>query len=484
MSSDPATPKEPPKRRPEPQAESSSAQPPVAADEEEYSAFYIILLAAIAAVGGFLFGYDTGVISGALLFLKDEFHLTPAMIGGVTAAVLGGATVAAGASGSLADFFGRRAMLFLAAVLFSAGAVVTAFAQAVWWLIVGRVIVGFGIGIASYTSPLYISESAPAKVRGALVTTNQLMITVGIVISYLVDFAFAHQGGWRWMFGLAIIPGIVLGLGMIVLPDSPRSLLNRGYREEAKRVLIKIAGKTEQQRRMGEIEKNLAREDASWRELIKPSMRLPLIVGIGLAVFQQFIGINTVIYYAPTIFKAAGYGSNAVDILATVGVGLVNVIMTIVAMILLDRAGRRPLLLIGEVGMIAALAVLGIDFMFSGGAKGWIAIACLMVYVGCFAFSLGPIFWLMISEIYPLGVRGRAMSIATVSNWGSNLLITFTFPLLIAAVGNSITFWVYAVLGVVALIFSSILVPETKGRTLEEIEQQWLREDVEEPLIG
>lgn len=474
MPSNHTPPAEPQQNQPEKQRQRPPDQQPVAGKEEEYSAFYIILLAAIAAVGGFLFGYDTGVISGALLYLKDEFHLTPTMLGGVTAAVLGGATVAAGASGQLADFFGRRAMLFLAALLFSAGAIVTAFAQGVWWLIVGRVIVGFGIGIASYTSPLYISESAPAKVRGALVSTNQLMITVGIVVSYLVDFAFAYQGGWRWMFGLAIVPGAVLALGMIVLPDSPRSLMNRGYPEDAKRVLIKIAGKTEQERRIAQIEKNLEREQASWRELLRPSLRLPLIVGIGLAVFQQFVGINTVIYYAPTIFKYAGFGSNAVDILATVGVGLVNVIMTIVAMMLLDRAGRRPLLLVGIIGMIATLTALGVDFMIPSSERGWIAVICLMVYVGCFAFSLGPIFWLMISEIYPLRVRGRAMSIATVGNWGSNLLITFTFPLLIAAVGNSITFWVYAVMGVLALIFSFVLVPETKGRTLEEIEEQWL----------
>ena len=476
MSSDPPPPVDPQDQQTQSSAAGSPDQNQAAAagKEEEYSAFYVVLLAAIAAVGGFLFGYDTGVISGALLYLKHQFHLTPAMVGGVTAAVLGGATVAAGASGQLADHFGRRAMLFAAAILFCAGALVTAFAEAVWWLIVGRVIVGFGIGIASYTSPLYISESAPAKVRGALVSTNQLMITVGIVVSYLVDFAFAYQGGWRWMFGLALVPGAVLALGMIILPDSPRSLMNRGYQEEAKRVLTKIAGKAEKEQRMQQIQKNLEREGADWRELLKPSLRLPLIVGIGLAVFQQFVGINTVIYYAPTIFKAAGFGSNATDILATVGVGLVNVVMTIVAMILLDRVGRRPLLLIGEVGMIATLVVLGLAFMFAGSAKGWIAIACLMVYVGCFAFSLGPIFWLMIAEIYPLRVRGRAMSIATLSNWGSNLLITFTFPLLIAATGNSITFWVYAVLGIFAWIFSYSLVPETKERTLEEIEEQWI----------
>ncbi len=395
------------------------------------------------------------------------------MVGLVTAAVLAGATIGAASSGNMADRFGRRSMLIFAAILFIAGAIMTAFAQAIWWLVIGRFVVGFGIGIASYTSPLYISESAPAAVRGALVTTNQLAITIGIVISYVIDWVFAYPGGWRWMFGLAVIPGAMLALGMGALPDSPRSLVNRGYEEEARKVLLKIAGRKEKEKKIGEIEKAKEREKPNWGELLRPGMRIPLIVGIGLAMFQQFIGINTVIYYAPTIFKTAGFSSDAVSILATVGVGVINVIMTVVAMILLDKVGRRPLLLAGIAGMIVALVVLGFDFMVVSSHRGWIAVICLMVYVGCFAFSLGPIFWLMISEIYPLRIRGRAMSVATISNWGSNLLIAFTFPILIAVAGSSITFWIYAAIGVVALLFSFSWVPETKGKTLEEIESQW-----------
>ena len=434
---------------------------------------YVVVLTAVAALGGLLFGYDTGVISGALLFLRRQFAMDPTMQGAVTASVLLGAVVGAAASGSLNDRFGRRVMLIAAALLFGAGAVLTALAATVSVLVAGRVVVGVGIGVASYTSPLYISESAPARVRGALVSTSQLAITVGIVVAYLVDYAFAHPGGWRWMFGLAIVPAVLLAAGMIVLPDSPRSLVNRGLTGEAEAVLRRIQGEAREEKRVDEIETSLERQQARWSDLLSPGLRIALAVGLGLAVFQQFVGINTVIYYAPTIFQSAGFGSDAVAILATVGVGVVNVVMTVVAMALLDRVGRRPLLLVGIAGMVASLAAMGVDFRLPPDQRGWIAVVSLMVYVAAFAISLGPIFWLMISEIYPTRVRGRAMSLATFANWGSNLLVTFTFPLLIAALGGSATFWIYGAMGILAWIFCYRLVPETKGRTLEEIEASW-----------
>jgi SP family galactose:H+ symporter-like MFS transporter len=434
---------------------------------------FVYLLAIVGAVGGFLFGYDTGVISGALLYLRTEFHLTPTMVGTVTAVVLAGAVVGAATSGALNDRMGRRAMLIYAAILFGIGAVATAFAVSIPWIIFGRFIVGYGIGVASYTSPLYISECAPAEVRGALVSLSQLAITVGIVVAYLVDLAFAYAQGWRWMFGLAIVPAFFLGIGMAFLPDSPRSLMNRGYGEEARRLLERIRGKEEKEEGLKRIQEVLGLEKPHWGELMRPSLRPAMVVGMGLAIFQQFIGINTVIYYAPTIFQYANFGSASVAILHTIGVGVVNVGFTVVAIFLLDRLGRRPLLFIGVVGMIITLALLGYDFMKPEAERGPLALVGLMAYVAAFAISLGPIFWLIISEIYPLRIRGRAMSVATVTNWLANLLITFTFPLMIAAIGPSATFWIYAAIGVIGFFFCWSLVPETKGRTLEEIEKEW-----------
>ncbi len=263
---------------------------------------------------------------------------------------------------------------------------------------------------------------------------------------------------------------------MMYLPDSPRSLINRGFKDQARKVLSRLQGRAQEEKKIEEIEEVLHMEKPSWRELGRPRLRPALIVGVGLAVFQQFVGINTVIYYAPTIFEYAGFKTATVAILATVGVGVVNVIFTIVAILLLDRVGRRPLLLLGTVGMIVALAVLGYGFRLPAAERGSIAVGSLMLYVACFAFSFGPVFWLMISEIYPLRVRGRAMSVATFFNWGSNLLVTFTFPLMIAAIHESFTFWVFAALGVIALIFSYAMVPETKGRSLEEIEAHWFKQ--------
>jgi sugar porter (SP) family MFS transporter len=445
-----------------------------------YNRRFVYLLASVGALGGLLFGYDTGVISGALLFLRDEFHLGPAMQGMVTAAVLLGAVISSAASGILADRFGRRTMLIFSAVLFAIGAVATGLGPGIFWLVGGRLVVGCAIGIASYTSPLYISESAPAGIRGALVSLSQLLITVGIVVAYLVDYVFAYPTGWRWMFGLAICPAIGLGGGMFFLPDSPRSLINRGYNEKAKQVLIRIHGRTEEG--LIEMEKisQIAKLDedlgqVGWRELLLPAVRPALIVGIGLAVFQQFVGINTIIYYAPTIFEWAGFSSHAIAILATGGVGMANVLMTLVAMVLLDRWGRRPLLFAGLAGMIVTLVWLGINFLRPEAERGGVAVIVLTLYVASFAISLGPIFWLIISEIYPLRVRGRAMSIATFANWLSNMVIGFTFPLLIVALGAPVTFWFYALIGIVALVFSYLLVPETKGRTLEEIEAHWFK---------
>jgi SP family galactose:H+ symporter-like MFS transporter len=426
-------------------------------------------VAAIASLGGLLFGYDTGVISGALLFIKQEFALTPTMQGLTTGIVLAGATFGAAFGGSLSDRFGRKHVIVAVAVLFSLGALLSALATALWVLILARAIVGLAIGVASMLTPLYLAEMAPADKRGAVVSLNQFCITIGILLSYIVDYGLAEVAdGWRWMLGIGLIPGVVLGLGMLVLPESPRWLLGRGQAGEAEAALRTLRNTSDVSGELEELRQDLRAENVeapAWSMLWRRGARKPLIIGVGLAVFQQITGINTVIYYAPTIFQQAGLGSASAAILASAGVGVVNVVMTVVAIRLMDHAGRRKLLLTG-------LAIMGVTLLilaaaFAGGQSrvlGFVTAGALAAYVGGFAIGLGPIFWLLIAEIFPFAVRGRGMSVATVANWGSNLAV------LIRLLGPAGTFALFAVLTVGGLVFAWLLVPETKGRTLEQIE--------------
>ncbi len=434
------------------------------------------LIVGVAALGGLLFGYDTGVISGALLFLRDVFHLSTTMQGIVAGIALLGATLGASVAGVLSDRFGRRSVIFVTALIFIAGSLVSAAADGVGLLLAGRMLVGLAIGVASMLTPLYLAELAPAESRGAMVSLNQFLVTFGILVSYLVGYLFAKQaGGWRWMLGLGAVPGLILAVGMWPLPESPRWLAGHGRPRDAEIVLRRLRGSADCRAELAELRSDTRRDEAPsrWADLLSPRMRGPMIVGVGLAMFQQITGINTVIYFAPTIFQTAGLSSASVSILATAGVGAVNVAMTLVAMRLIDRVGRRVLLLSGLVGMAAMLVVLAAAFWLgSDGSLAWVTVAALAAYVGCFAIGLGPVFWLLIAEIFPLALRGRAMSAATVSNWGFNLLVTVTFLDLIALMGQVGTFLLYAVLTALAFVFVWRLVPETKGRSLEAIEAE------------
>jgi sugar porter (SP) family MFS transporter len=441
------------------------------------STSFVFIAAVFAALGGLLFGYDTGVISGALIFIKSQFQLSVFHQELVVSVVLIGAAVGALGGGRLADAFGRRLMLIVTALIFMAGALVCAAAASVGALIVGRIIVGLGIGLSSSTVPVYISEVSPPGARGWQVSLFQLAITIGILGAYLVDYGFAASGGWRWMLGLAVVPGALLGLGMLAMPETPRWLAKHGHAESARKVLARIRGTQDVQAEFQEIQSTLsqAEERGHFSDLLAVSVRPALVVGVGLAIFQQITGINTVIYYAPTIIQSAGIPSASGAILATAGIGLVNVLMTIVAMWLIDRAGRRPLLVTGISGMVISLGVLGFVFRTHepSAGMGWLAVVILMAYVASFAISLGPIFWLLIAEIYPLRVRGIAEGTAAGTNWAANLLVSLTFLSLLQALGPSWTFWLYGLLSIGSLLFSYSLVPETKGRTLEEIEQTW-----------
>lgn len=436
----------------------------------------VYVIGAVAACAGLLFGFDTGAISGALLFIRPEFHLSPLLVGVVTSAALAGAAAGSVGGGGLADRIGRRTVILITGALFCIGSIFSAVAASAAWLVLSRLIIGVAIGVASFVAPMYLSEISPPRSRGLIVALNQLAITLGILASYVVDYAFEPSGRWRWMLGVGVVPALVLFAGMLFMPELPRWLARAGRREKALEVLRRVRPPDQATAELADIQNTAQTHQARLNHLLAPPLRRPLVIGVGLAILQQITGINTVIYYAPIILQKAGTGGAAASILATIGVGLGNVVMTIVALILLDRAGRRPLLLVGEAGMVASLAVLAVGFALgSGGVTAMVTTVSLVAYVGFFAIGLGPVFWVMISEIYPLAVRGAAMSVATFANWFSNLLVTLVFPALVAGAGPAAVFAGFAVVGVLGFLFSLRLVPETRGRTLEEIERQWDR---------
>jgi SP family galactose:H+ symporter-like MFS transporter len=455
----------------------SSAAPHSPAPAGSGSRAFVYLAASFAGLGGLLFGYDTGVISGAELFFKNDFTLSTFALEVIVSGVLAGAAVGALGGGRLADIFGRRLLLIVTAIIFAAGALICAAATSPAVLIVGRIIVGLGIGLSSGTVPVYISEVSPADARGWTVSLFQLAITIGILLAYVVDYAFAKSEAWRWMFGISLIPATIFAIGMYFLPESPRWLVRHGDPARARTILARIRGTSDVDAELKEIEQSFAQsqQHGNWHDLLSPTLRPALIVGIGLAIFQQVTGINTVIYYAPLIIQSAGVSSASGAILATAGIGAVNVLMTIVSMWLIDRIGRRPLLLTGIAGMIVTLGILGWAFHSNvrSEALSWLAVISMMLYVASFAISLGPIFWLLIAEIYPLQVRSSSEGLAATFNWGSNLLVSLTFLTLLQGIGAPKTFWLYGLCAIGAWIFSYSLVPETKGRTLEQIEQFW-----------
>ena len=434
----------------------------------------MLRVAALSGLGGLLFGYDTGVISGASGFIADEFDLGDSALEVVVAAVLAGAIIGALLAGQLTGRFGRRTTILFASALFIVGAVGSALAQSAEMLIGARVLVGIAIGITSLAVPLYIGETAPARHRGAMITLFQLAITVGILVATLVDEAFSASEGWRWMLGLAVVPAIVQFGGMVTAPASPRWLVERGRVDEARAILGRLQPDEDLDGLMGEIQKDIATSTAgNLRDLLAPALRGVLIIGVTMAVVQQVTGINTVIYYDVNIFERAGIGDASDAIWVAVFIGLVNVLSTFIAIRFIDRIGRRPLLMLGLCGMIIGLFLIGLAFAWpgpeSGGLISELAVLGMVVYIVSFAASLGPIVWVLIAELYPTRVRGPAMSVATMANWTANLIVALTFLTLLDELGEAETFWLYGLIAIASLLYVWRKVPETKGKTLEQL---------------
>jgi sugar porter (SP) family MFS transporter len=436
---------------------------------------FVVASAAVAALGGFLFGFDTGIISGALLFIKQEFGLSAGLQQLVVGSLLLAAVVGALLGGPITDVWGRKKTLILAALIFGVGALVASFSPNLAVLVVARVLLGLAIGIASMIVPVYIAEIAPPRVRGALVSLQQFMITVGIMVSYLVSYAFSGSGAWRWMLGVGMIPAAILLVGMLPLPESPRWLLAKDRRQDALGVLRRIRHEEHNpEAELAEIEAvHKMQAGVSYQDLFRPSVRPALVVGVGIAFINQMVGVNAVIYYAPTILKDAGFSSSAA-ILATTGVGILNMLVTLCALLLIDRVGRRPLLLIGISGVLLALIVLGAAYLLPGGPSGAgvLLVAGLLVYIASFAASLGIAIWLLNSEVYPLEVRGKGAAAGAFTHWALDFVIASTVLTLIATITPTGMFWFYGLFAILGIIFVLRRVPETKGKTLEEVSEE------------
>lgn len=440
---------------------------------------WLYVVAIVASLGGLLSGYDTGVISGALLFINETWILPDTLQGFLVSSVLIGAVIGAATNGVLADMFGRKKIILATALIFILGSIMCAFAPNVYVLIASRIFVGFAVGIVNFVVPLYLSEISPKNLRGTLVSLYQWAITSGILFSYFINAAFAqHVYNWRLMLFAGVLPGLVLFVGMCLMSDTPRWLVSKNREDEAKTVFKKIEPDLDTEKEIQEIKMTLKSEGQEKKFRFKKFMIMPFVVGVGIMFAQICTGINTIIYYAPTIFKTAGFDSNLTAIYATTGIGVVNFVMTIVAVFFTDRLGRKPLLYFGLTGVMLSLFALGTSFAFAdvlGASLKWVAVGSLVTYIICFAMSLGPIGWILVSEVFPLKIRGVAMSICTVSNFAFNFFVVGSFPVLLHRIGGAWTFWIFGIVSLLCIIFVYFFVPETKGISLEEIESNWRR---------
>lgn len=442
------------------------------------SFWYITLISLAAGMAGLLYGYDTAVISGAIGFLQERYDLSPTMEGFVISSIMIGGVIGVGISGYLSDAFGRRKILMVSSIFFAVAAIASAFAPSVAFLIGARILGGLGIGLASALAVTYITECAPAAIRGRLSSMYQLFTILGISATYFINLAVAGSGthawgvetGWRWMLGYGMIPSIIFLVTLFFVPESPRFLVQKGRDEEAFQVLRKINGEEIAEEELASIKKSINVEtNTSISQLFQPKLRKVLGIGIFLALFNQVIGMNAVTYYGPEIFKMAGFQNNS-EFLATSLVGVVEVIFTVVAVFLIDKAGRKKLMVVGSSFMAIFMVLIGSFFYFEM-SNGILLALFIMGFTGAFCISMGPIPWIMIPEIFPNHLRAKAVGFTTMFLWGANWAIGQFTPMLLDGLGGAYTFWMFAAINVICFIFVVKIVPETKNKSLEEIEQ-------------
>lgn len=443
-----------------------------------YNLRYILTISFISALGGLLFGFDISVISGTLPFITPYFHLSEWGKGFAVSSLYLGCMIGCLIAGTLSEKKGRKPGLMLSAFLFGISAIGVASSHALFWFIFFRIIGGLGVGMASMLSPMYIAEIAPADIRGRMVSINQLTIVIGILLTYYVNYALAGTGAdaWRWMFGCGVIPSLLFLIGMFFVPESPRWLLKMNMVSKGENILRKIGGTDYAKDVIAQIEKSISKEkQKGWSVLLNKKILPVLIIGIVLAVYQQFCGINVVFFYAPDIFAKTGAGVQS-QLLQTVGVGVVNLIFTIIAMWLVERAGRRGLMLFGSAALVLCYIVIGFLLHDMAGNGLWLLIFVLLA-IASYAVSLAPVTWVLISEIFPNHIRGEGVAVATFFLWLACYILTLTFPVIMSTFGGYTAFWIYAGICVLGFLFVYYKVKETKGKTLEELEEVYKIKD-------
>jgi sugar porter (SP) family MFS transporter len=459
--------------------------------ENAGSKVYLILVCLVATLGGLLFGYDTGVISGAIEPLTARFHLDDFMKGWASGCVLIGCATGVLVVGPLSDRYGRKIAMFLAAAMFLISAIGTALPSDINVFILFRFLGGVGIGIASISTPMYIAEITPANVRGRMVAVNQIAIVGGIAATSFINYFIAQSGdqawlietGWRWMFATGILPAVVFFLLLLLIPESPRWLVEKSRVEEAGNILARVGGRAFSDTEIAAIRESLSGEKGTWGELFSRRLRLPLMIGIALAVLQQVTGINVFMYFGATIFKTMSQDTGVdAGLLQQIIINGSCTFFTLVAIASVDKWGRRPLMLIGAAGMGVSLVAMGLmaQLLSDPAAASNLMLACIILYIGCFGLSVGPVVWVILSEIFPTAVRGRALGLATFCLWVSDYAITQTFPMMdakdswfVAHFNHAFPFYLYAVFCLILIVVVWRFVPETKGKSLEEIEKSW-----------
>jgi len=439
------------------------------------NSLYLYFICLIATMGGLMFGFDVAIISGAVPFIQPYFGWNELQLGWGVSSLLVGAIVGAFGSGVLSDLYGRKKILIVVALFFAVSCIFTSLATSSVIFITARLFGGLAVGAASVLSPMYVAEVSPPRNRGMLVAIYQLAIVLGILCSYTINYGLHNtENNWRWMFATGIVPSVLFFAGLFFIPESPRWLFKAGRQEESLKVLTRIGGESLAKVEIVEIAESLkgSSSTVSLGELFKPSARKVMIVGFLLAVFVQISGINTIVDYAPKILLAAGVEINNA-LLQTSLVGLINFIFTFVAILFIDKIGRRSLYLIGSTGMVITLIMLAISFYLK--MQGIFTLICILLFIAFFASCIGPVFWTLVSEIFPNRIRGKALAFASFTQWIFNFLVVLLFPHFLASVGGAKTFLFLAIMSLFQLLFTYFYVPETKGKSLEEIEQLWKR---------